>query len=144
MSNLITIELCAEDRARIDRLTAALEARACDKCVAAAMSYKAAVAAEAKQEEAPQESLGDAAEASKAETPTTTPAEAERPAQKETAAPAAASVAEVQKKVIELATKGPEWKAKVRDIVKQYAERVQLIPEDKLGEVLTKLNELGE
>ena len=30
--NKITIELCAEDRARLDRLTAALERKACESC----------------------------------------------------------------------------------------------------------------
>lgn len=37
MSNRITIELCAEDRERLDRLTAALERRSCDKCVTTAI-----------------------------------------------------------------------------------------------------------
>jgi predicted transcriptional regulator len=39
MSNYITIELCAEDRARLDRLAEALERRTCDKCVTSAIDY---------------------------------------------------------------------------------------------------------
>lgn len=52
-----------------------------------------------------------------------------------------ASLAEVRQKVVELSAAGK--KAAVRDIVKAYAENVTSIPEDKLGEVLAKLKELG-
>lgn len=48
--------------------------------------------------------------------------------------------AEVQKKVVELSAAGK--KAEVRDIVKSYAERVSAIPEDKLAEVMAKLEAL--
>ncbi len=141
MSNHITIELCAEDRERLDRLIAAMERKACDKCVKDARAYAALVAGEAKKEEPP-EALENATETAKAPTLPTAPAEAERPAQEETAPAPAVTKADVQKKIIELASKNEETKAAVRAVVKQYAERVQLIPEDKLGEVLAKLNEL--
>lgn len=48
--------------------------------------------------------------------------------------------ADVQKKVVELSAAGK--KAEVRDIVKSYAERVSAIPEDKLAEVMAKLEAL--
>ena len=38
--NKITIELCAEDRARLDRLTAALESKACESCVTETIESK--------------------------------------------------------------------------------------------------------
>ena len=50
-------------------------------------------------------------------------------------------MSDIQKRVVELAAAGK--KAQVREIVKSYAERVSEIPEEKLAEVLGRLNALG-
>lgn len=158
--NNITLEFCAEDRARIDRLIAAMERKACDKCVTdalAAMNGTAAPAdhvhaaleatlAKAKAAEAPKNATG----ATEAQTLTTTPENEERPAP-----PAAASEAkpqeqpaptvtleDIQKQVIKLATAGK--KADVRTVVSEYSANVKVteIPADKYAEVLGKLKAL--
>lgn len=56
--------------------------------------------------------------------------------------PAAPTVSrsDVQQKVVALSAAGK--KDAVREIIKAYAERVSAIPEDKLAEVLDKLNAL--
>lgn len=52
------------------------------------------------------------------------------------------TVKDVQQKVLELTTQKGVAKAAVREIVKTYADKVQNIPEDKLDEVMQKLNAL--
>lgn len=111
--NTITIELCAEDRARIDRVIAALEA-------------------------VPAEPLGTP---EKVETvqPENVPAQEEEtptPAVEEPAAPSVTKT-DVQRKVVELSAAGK--KAEVRDIVKAYAVKVTDIPDDKVAEVWQRL-----
>ena len=122
MSNRIAIELCAEDRARLDRLAEALERRTCDKCVSAAIEYvKAPVAP---TEEAPQQES----------------ATEEAPPGDDQKAPSAAqtvSRAELRAKVIELSAKG--LKEQTRDIVKAYAPTVKDLPDNKLVECYEKL-----
>lgn len=145
MSNHITIELCAEDRARIDRLTVALEAR-----VKQAEQIMADMADDPKPviiygaQEAPAESPTEAAGAAEAETPATPQPEAE-PA--DTAEPdpvaeakPAPTTQELQQKVIALVNKGK--KADVSAIVKSYAATVSGIPEDKRAECMERLNAL--
>lgn len=141
--NTITIELCAEDRARLDRIIEALENRPnCEGCVSAAMDMSKAAQAEI-----------DAAKAeAKAETPTTNPPEPEKPVETPAEhpldtppideAPELPKVdrADVQRKVVELSAAGK--KADVKEIVTAYATKVSDIPEDKLAEVLEKLNKL--
>lgn len=144
MSNIITIELCAEDRARLDRVIEALENRPnCEGCVRAAIDMSKAAQAEI-----------DAAKAeAKAEPPTTNPPEPEKPAETPAEHPLDAPPieveeeeapkvdrADVQRKVVELSAAGK--KAEVKDIVTAYATKVSDIPEDKLAEVLEKLNRL--
>ena len=141
MSNTITIELCAEDRARLDRLAEALERRHdCDACTKGIVDYVAHVTrsgAEATTEnhtEAPAEKPAE---------PDTIPAEEEKPVEVKSEPAAEAPKVErsdIQKKVVELSQAGK--KAEVRDIVKAYADKVSTIPEDKLAEVLEKLTAL--
>lgn len=52
------------------------------------------------------------------------------------------TVKDVQQKVLELTTQKGVAKAKVREIVKTYADKVQNIPADKLGKVMQELNKL--
>ena len=158
MSNTIIIELCSEDRARLDRLAEALERKACDKCVATAMEFaklRMDPKPEHKTESDPiQQKLAEtlakaneaveapknAVEEAEVSTPTTTPPEEEKPKAEEPAtAPTAPTVdrAELKAKVIQLCAKG--LKEQARDIVRAYAQTVTDIPEDKLTECYEKL-----
>ena len=145
--NKITIELCAEDRERIDRLTTALEARLSQVDELQNLRYVEAC----EQATAPAETPEKAAEA-KPLTDThpieeslpwgTSEAEAPQEKAPEPVQPKAPAVkrADVQQKVIALVNTGK--KAEAREIVKGYANSVTDIPEDKLAEVLEKLNAL--
>ena len=161
--NTITIELCAEDRARLDAILEALKAKNCDKCVASALEFKKAVQEspkepqEATKDEAIQDinrKLKDALENTEAPAPTTTaPADVapwEAPsdnpfpdpvkAEPEPAPAPDVKLSDIQGLVVKLATTGK--KAEARDIVKAYAERVTEIPPEKYGEVFVKLKAL--
>lgn len=121
--NIITIELCAEDRARLDRLQAAMERMAGPAIPRAAEALQAV--AEAVKTAAEEEQLPEAA-------PEPQP-EPEQPK---------VDRADIQKKVVALSGAGK--KAEVRDIVLAYGNtKVSDIPEDKLAEVMEKLTALG-
>ena len=154
MSNHITIELCAEDRARLDRLSAALERRNCDSCVSTALELidkaknperdpvqQALAETLAKAEEAV-EAPKNATEEAETSTPTTTPLEEEKPTDEEPAkAEPTITVthAELKAKVIELSAKDLKLKAQAREIVLAYAPTVGGVPEDKLNECYGKI-----
>lgn len=158
MSNTIVIELCAEDRARLDRLAAALEKKTCDKCVATAMEF-AKLRLDPKPEtdhvqKAPAETLASTEEAVEApknateeaevSTLTTTPPEEETATQEEPAQPQTEKTvdrAELRAKVIELSAKG--LKEQTKDIVRSYAQTVSDVPEDKVTECYNRLVALG-
>lgn len=150
MSNNITIELCAEDRARLDRLAEALERKTCDGCVKQIADVlkdlvQKPIAEESTEPKAtaPVEAPKNAVEEAEAETAQTDDPVAETPTE-ETDAPAPAlptiDRAELRAKVIELSAKG--LKEKVRDIVRAYAQTVPEIPEDKVSECYAKLVKL--
>ena len=120
MSNTITIELCAEDRARLDRLAEALERKACDKCVTSAIQL---FKGEAEAPKAPTEVREAPAE----------PVEEEKPE----ALARTVDRAELRAKVIELSAKG--LKEQVREIVTAYAPTVKDVPDDKLVECFDRL-----
>lgn len=119
--NTITIELCAEDRARLDAIIAALQSQ-----------------------------QGKPTEATQAvEAPTlkeTQPSE-EKPTEPDVAEAAAPTVAptishdDILKKVITLSAAGKKQEA--REIVNAYAAKVSDIPEDKLAEVAERLDAIG-
>lgn len=154
MSNTITIELCSEDRARLDRLAEALERKTCDKCVATALEFaklrvepkpetdpvqKALAETLAKAEEAV-EAPKNAPGAAEASAPTTTPPEEEKPKEEKPTQPAPTKKvdrAELRAKVIELSAKG--LKEQTREVVRAYAQTVTAVPEDKLAECYEKL-----
>ena len=128
--NTITIELCAEDRARLDSLLAKL-----DRCIGEFIpsgdghtdyGYKAQGVEYATQDEAAEAKLEEI------------PEPYSEPCPSETAP--AATRADVQQKVVALSAAGK--KEKVRAVVNAYAAKVSGIPEDKLAEVLEKLNAL--
>lgn len=155
MSNNITIELCAEDRARLDRLAVALEAmqswnnRNCQACVekvieVAKTGLKPAAPEEPKDElqERLASTIQEAAEfvgtdrtAISAETQES-PAPTITPTTEDYAAPNV-DHAELRAKVIELSAKG--LKEQTRDIIRSYAATVKDVPEDKLSECYEKL-----
>ena len=118
--NTITIELCAEDRARLDKILEALtgankvEAKP-EHPVITPFPEAPVVAEPVAEPEQPQEEK---------------PVIVEMPV----------TVAEVQQKVVALSAAGK--KTEVRTIVKAYADKVSAIPEDKLAEVWMKLSEL--
>lgn len=177
----ITTELCPEDRARLDRLAAALEALAklntadqpkliipvlhegdpgytphgitpktepddIQQKLAEQVAKSAKSANSAKPTEAPAETPQEAVGGAEAVTPATpqpepeTPATA-NPAPQEAPAEPTATRADVQQAVIAKVRAG--LKPQVEAIVKEYAERVSGIPEDKLAECLKRLNALG-
>lgn len=124
MSNKITIEFSAEDRARLDKLQAILEA------IGESIGTKAVFVELG--------TGGDEPEAAPAESkPATTEAPKSAPvAQTEPSV----KLADIQQLVVTLSTKGK--KAEVRDIIKAHAERVTALPEDKWPEVFEKLKAL--
>lgn len=142
--NNITIELCQEDRERIDRLTTALEALQPQTIHVDDPIQKALAEQVAKSEKTPTQSPVESAGEAKTETPATPQPEAETTAVEEPAPVAeekpAPTTAELQQKVIALVNKGK--KAEVAAIVTSYAATVSGIPEDKRAECMDKLNAL--
>lgn len=145
--NNITIELCAEDRKRLDNILEAL------KCVTVALCDEAgkpkatnSVKSAAKGLKAVAEKAEQAA-ATVAQPEPETPAEQPEPKQPETTpepTPAAdvpeVTTAELQSKVVQLVGAGKKDAA--RAIVMEYAKSVGEIPADKRAEVLERLNAL--
>lgn len=132
--NTITIELCAEDRARLDRLTAALEARVSASTTEAP--------AKARPKTTPTEAPSKPAE------------QPEDPKKEEPAAPrveptAAPTVTleQIQQKVVTLATMaGGTKKAKVREVISAYGAKVSDLKDqpDKWHEVWDRLTALEQ
>ena len=141
--NKITIELCAEDRARLDKLTAALEKSATvevgiavedteelNKRLAAAMAdaekpkteAKAAAPTNTHEEEKAPENDAQEADSAEAKAPSVT-------------------LEQIQQKVVQLAASGAEKKAKARNIISDYGTKVSDLKEqpDKWDEVWEKL-----
>lgn len=151
--NNITLEFCAEDRARIDRLIAAMERKTRDKCVAdalAAMSGTAAPADHVHAALAATLEKAKAAGATEAQTLTTTPESKEQPATAADACEAkpqepptpTVTLEDIRKQVIKLTTAGK--KAEIRTVVSEYSANIKVgdIPADKYAEVLDKLKKL--
>lgn len=144
MSNTITIEFCAEDRARLDRLAAALEAMQANlpqpmeqDPVQAALAETLANATRA------QESPVDAAGEAEAPTSATTPQEEETPEAEEPAAPVTekkVSQADVRALYVKLSASGKKEEAKA--IILPISTTISGIPDDKVQEVYEKLSAL--
>lgn len=141
--NTITIELCAEDRARLDAILKALtHTHDCNSCVEQVIRtidpLMQSSIADTEAAEQPQEPAKEPAQP-------VTPPEVEQPAETTTETPESEQTptvdrSEVQRKVVELSAAGK--KAEVKEIVMAYADRVSTIPEDKLAEVFDKLSAL--
>ena len=140
MSNSIIFELCAEDRARLDKIIALLTAGAEVALQVPKTPQKPPV--ETQDGESQGNTRPEAETAKKAEKPAPTSEKTEEP--KPAPAPKAeepkVELSDVQTLVVKLATNGK--KAEARDIVKSYAERVTEIPPEKYGEVYAKLKAL--
>lgn len=135
--NNITIEFCAEDRARLDNLTMELAALrhtlTSDQVIA--------VMPEPQEAETPEQPLPPVEEP-KAEAPQPAPQPEKKAAPEPAPAPAApeVTVAELQAKVVQLVNAGK--KAETREIILKYAQNVGSIPAEKRAEVLGLLNGL--
>lgn len=134
MSNTITIELCAEDRARLDHINVNLTA-----LIMRVMGNQAPDMGEVLQKAAPELAEKLAAQHPVAdpfkELPKAEPVPFEQEAPKQEAPQY--KLEDIQQKVVALSASGK--KAEVREIVKSYAEKVSAIPADKFGEVMAKL-----
>ena len=121
--NASTIELCAEDRARLDAIIAGLQGHA---PVVPATT------------EAPASDPAPVADFPVV--PDQVPWD-EAPADEPAPAPAAkpVSLAEFQKAITIRCAESPEVKAAIRGLVQEYASSVSAIPEDKRSEFLAKL-----
>jgi hypothetical protein len=148
--NTITIELCAEDRARLDKLNEGLEALSIVTAnLGDTMCGRPIVPVNV---DAPDEltaklqAVVDRAKAAQEEpketTPSVTPEPEETPAPAEETKPTV-TLEQIQQKVIQLAAgfNGTK-KAKVREIINAYAKKVTDLPEDKWDEVMDKLTAL--
>lgn len=132
MSNTITIELCEEDRARLDHINVNLT-----ELIMRVMGNQAPDMGEVLQKAAPELAEKLAAQHPAAdpfkELPKAEPVPFEQPKPE---APQY-KLEDIQTKVVALSASGK--KAEVREIVKSYAEKVSAIPADKFGEVMAKL-----
>ena len=137
--NTITIELCAEDRARLDKILAALEkprdCKGCVETVTKATEHIVETMTTETPEKQPEKSEPVKADEHPAGV-STAPWEPTEATQEEKTV----AVQELQKLVVDLCAKGK--KDQVREIVNAYAKKVSDIPEDKRNEVYAQLTAL--
>lgn len=161
----ITIELCAEDRARLDKIYDILEVQASQTSVFLDQAFtdkekvKTFLEKDTTPEQDPiQKELAEivanasknATEPTEESAPPVAPKTEEEPTVKEDAQPVATetvkptvTLAQIQQKVVQLAAGfGGSKKAAVRDIINAYAKKVSDLPEDKWDEVWNKLTAL--
>ena len=142
----ITTELCAEDRARIDRLTTAMEQLApitmqTDETVLAFMTEGIGIGKITKTKDHGDfvEIIPEGTDLNDLTAPGTYKMETGPEAQPLPAAPQHTK-AELQQKVVSLVSAGK--KEEVKDIIKQYAAKVSEVPAEKVDEVWAKLEQL--
>ena len=147
--NCITIELCAEDRARIDRLTEALERKACDGCMASALAWAEQVMHKAGASAIPESAPAPVTPKNAAPAATTEQPAAVTPTEDNNAAPAEnnpppkpVSLAEFQKALSLRCAESATMKDRVRALIHEYAAAASQVPEDKRAEVLERLAKL--
>ena len=127
----ITIELCQEDRARLDRIIEALEQ---SRAIAVnSMSVAPNVEPDELKAETEEPMEGQVTVEKIVETTEKIPAE-EAPVEEPIKV---VSLSDIQKKVVELSAAGK--KAEVRDIITKYANRVSAIPAEHTAEVWDQL-----
>lgn len=135
--NKIIIELCAEDRARLDNILAALQKSPLERAGAAISEMGKAAKAMAGKVNAPTQETPAPAEELPFEPEPEKQAEPE-PEPEETVPEVTA--AELQSKVVKLVHAGKKDEA--RAIITEYAANVSAIPAEKRAEVLARLNKL--
>lgn len=157
MSNIITFEFCAEDRARLDRLAEALERRTCDQCVASALEAMQANQPQPTEPDPVQKALAEtlnratkaqkspenAAGEAEVPTPATTPQKEETPKDEKPAAPATekkVSQTDVRALYVKLSAGGKKKEAQA--IILPISTTISGIPDDKVLEVYKKLSAL--
>ena len=129
--NTITIELCQEDRARLDKIIKALEQ---SRAIAvSSMSVAPNVESDESKIETEEPMEGQVTVEEIAETTEQIPSE-EAPVEEPVKI---VSLSDIQKKVVELSAAGK--KAEVRDIITKYANRVSAIPAEHTAEVWNQL-----
>lgn len=161
MSNNITIELCSEDRARIDQLTLAIVSLGglIEKHIPAPPSITSALSPDEEEiiKKALAHSAREPAQRTKPERATTTPPTAEAPtapdsapvAEEKTTEPAY-TMQDLRGKVItltgaregEAAKTAEARKEKVKAIIRKYGANVPDIPVEKYPAVMQELNAL--
>ena len=131
--NTITIELCAEDRARLDAILAALKdiKPNCHSCTETALRMMQANTAPAQAEEHP---VGEVS-------PHGTPEPAEERFTDAAAEPAAPeyTLADVRAVVQRLIGPGSNKREQAQAIVNDYAVKISAIPAEKYPEVMDRL-----
>jgi hypothetical protein len=139
MNNNIIIELCAEDRARLDRLTEALDKVATNPVPIFQITAEPPTAAQEVPKEEPQELAPQTTEsATQPEPESVAPIVSEEPTPRIT-------LTDIQSKVMQLATaNGGAKKTQVRGIISAYGAKVSDLKEqpDKWTEVWAKLTAL--
>lgn len=148
MSNKITIELCAEDRARLDRLADALDRMAREKehdpeqltIDDAQKALAEAMAKASTPAEKPTEAAGEAKPSpASIDHPVDETAPWGDPAPAEEEKPTI-TLEQLQQRVTQMAAaNNSALRTKVREIVQAYAKKVSDVPEDKRAEVWDKL-----
>ena len=129
--NTITIELCQEDRARLDKIIEALEQ---SRTIAVnSMAVTPNVESDEPKSETEEPMEGQVTVEEIVETTEQIPAE-EAPVEEPIKV---VSLSDIQKKVVELSAAGK--KAEVRDIITKYANRVSAIPAEHTAEVWNQL-----
>ena len=132
-----TIELSAEDRARLDAILEALRHKGQPgRVIDQSIQTRSAITDAAELPQKPAEEPTQPVTPPQEEKPTET-----APAPSESEPAPTVNRADVQRLVVELSAAGK--KAEVKEIVMAYADRVSAIPEDKLAEVYEKLSKLG-
>ncbi len=121
--NTITIELCQEDRARLDKIIEALEQSRTVEVNSTPVAPRVESDEPKGEPQTEQETPTEAQEG--------TEEAAVEVKNKEV------SLSDIQKKVVELSAAGK--KAEVRDIITKYASRVSAIPAEKTAEVWSQL-----
>lgn len=158
--NNITIELCAEDRARLAHLNIALvelvgavnkHTEQVERLVAEGYGAPTANTPDPIKEKlaevlAATEAPKNAPTATETQTPPVIQPTEETPTAEETApaeeAKPTVTTEQIRQKVILLSAAGGQKKAKAREIVNAYAAKISDLPEDKLTEVWDKLTAL--
>lgn len=137
----VITELCAEDRARIDRLTTALE-RLVEANAPVDIESRGGLLVPATPNPFSEGIVEAPAEPeSVPEEPESVPEEAGAPDDEPDVKEVPEHTkAELQQKVISIVTAGK--KDEVKAIIEQYAERVSAIPDEKINEVWDKLTKL--